>query len=341
MKFRRPWIFCLIAALLVTAPLAAIAGETLDAVKARGYVTVGVNGALFGFGMPDEKGVWRGLDVDTGRAVAAAIFGDPEKVKFVTLTTQTRFTALQSKEIDVLCRNATKTLTRETDLGLNFTSVNYYDGQGFLVPKKLGVKSATELNGATVCVLPGTTTEQNVSDFFRTNNMNMKPVVIEQNTELNQAFFSGRCDCLTSDASQLAGIRAVAPNSDDYVVLPDIISKEPLAPAVRHGDDQWRDIVDFSFLAMVAAEDMGITSKNVDEMLKSANPDIKRFLGETPGNGKALGLDEKWAYNIIKKVGNYQEVFERNVGEKTKLGIKRGLNAQWKDGGLMYAPPFK
>jgi len=341
MKKMRSSVAILLLAFSLMLPLTALAGDTLDAVKARGHLIVGVNGALFGFGMPDDKGVWRGLDVDTGRAIAAAIFGDPDKIKFVTLTTQTRFTALQSKEIDVLCRNATRTLTRETDLGLNFVSVNYYDGQGFLVPKKLGVKSAKELNGATVCVLPGTTTEQNVADYFRANKMEMKPVVIEQNTELNQAFFSGRCDVLTSDASQLAGIRAVAPNPDDYVVLPDIISKEPLAPVVRHGDDQWRDIVDFSLLAMINAEDLGINSKNVDEMLKSTDPNIQRFLGVTPGNGKALGLDENWAYNIVKKVGNYGEVFERNVGENTKLQIKRGLNAQWKNGGLMYAPPFK
>lgn len=330
-----------LVALLVMAPVAAKAGETMDAVKARGYLIVGVNGSLYGFGMPDEKGVWRGLDVDTGRAIATAIFGDPDKIKFVPLTAQTRFTALQSKEIDVLCRNATRTLSRETDLGLNFVAVNYYDGQGFLVPKKLGVKSAKELNGASICVLPGTTTEQNLADYFRANKMEMKPVVIEQNTELNQAFFSGRCDVLTSDASQLAGIRAVAPNPDDYVILPDIISKEPLAPAVRHGDDQWRDIVDFSVLAMINAEDLGISSKNVDEMLKSEDPNVKRFLGTNPGNGKALGLDEKWAYNIVKKVGNYGEVFERNVGMDSKLKIKRGLNAQWKDGGLMYSPPFK
>ena len=341
MKHMKAVVAMLVAMLLVMGSTVAMAGETLDAVKARGHLLVGVNGALYGFGMPDEKGVWRGLDVDTGRAVAAAIFGDPQKVKFVTLTTQTRFTALQSKEIDILCRNATRTLSRETDLGLDFVAVNYYDGQGFLITKKLGVKSAMELDGASVCVLPGTTTEQNVADFFRSNNMTMKPVVIEQNTELNQAFFAGRCDCLTSDASQLAGIRAVAPNPDDYMILPEIISKEPLAPAVRHGDEQWRDIVDFSVLAMIAAEDMGIDSKNVDEMLKSEDPNIKRFLGVTPGNGKALGLDEKWAYNIIKHVGNYGEVFERNVGVNTKLKLDRGLNAQWTDGGLMYAPPFK
>jgi len=341
MRFPKSGFIVLLAAWVLSLPPAAFAGETLDAVKARGYLIVGVNGGLYGFGMPDEKGLWRGLDIDTGRAIATAIFGDPDKIKYVPLTTQTRFTALQSKEVDVLCRNATRTLTRETELGLNFVAVNYYDGQGFLVPKKLGVTSARELNGASVCVLPGTTTEQNVADFFRSNKMSMKPVVIEQNTELNQAFFAGRCDCLTSDASQLAGVRAVAPNPDDYIILPEIISKEPLAPAVRHGDEQWRDIVDFCVLAMIEAEDFGVTSKNVDEMLNSPNPDIKRFLGATPGNGKALGLDEKWAYNIVKKIGNYGEVFERNVGVDTKLKLKRGLNAQWKDGGLMYAPPFK
>lgn len=340
MKLVKAGIAAAIAAALFMAPTAK-AGETLDAVKARGYIQVGVNGSLFGFGMPDDKGVWSGLDVDTARAISAAVFGAPDKLKFVPLTAQTRFTALQSKEVDVLCRNATRTLSRDTELGLNFVTPNYYDGQGFLVPTKLGVKSAKELDGASVCVLPGTTTEQNVADFFRANNMKMNPVVIEQNTELNQAFFSGRCDVLTSDASQLAGIRAVAPNSADYEILPDIISKEPLSPAVRHGDDQWRDIVDYAVLAMIAAEDLGITSANVDEMLKSTDPNVQRFLGVTPGNGKALGLDEKFAYNIVKMVGNYGEVFERNVGVNTKLQIKRGLNAQWKDGGLMYAPPFK
>ena len=341
MKLTKTRIIVVLAMMLMMVPLIAHAGETLDAVKARGYLIVGVHSSLYGFGMPDEKGVWRGLDVDTGRAVATAVFGSPDKIKFVPLTTQTRFTALQSKEIDVLCRNATRTLTRDTELGLNFAAVNYYDGQGFMVPKKLGVKSAKDLGGATVCVLPGTTTEQNVSDFFRSHKMTMKPVVIEQPTELNQAFFSGRCDCLTSDASQLAGIRAVAPNPDDYLILPEIISKEPLAPAVRHGDEQWRDIVDYTVLAMINAEDLGITSKNLDEMLKSTDPNVMRFLGVTPGNGKALGLDEKWAYNIVKHLGNYGELFERNVGKDTKLKLPRGLNAQWKDGGLMYSPPFK
>ena len=331
--------------LLMVAAIFALVGSasagTLDDVKAKGFVQVGVNGELFGFGKPDEKGVWRGLDVDTGRAIAAAVFGDAEKVKFTPLTAVTRFTALQSGEIDVLCRNATRTLTRETSLGLNFAQVNYYDGQGFLVPKSLGVKSAKELDGAAVCVLPGTTTELNVADFFRANGMKMKPVVIENTAELAQAFFAGRCDCLTSDASQLAGTRAVAPNPDDYVILPEIISKEPLAPAVRHGDDQWYDIVNFSVLAMIEAEELGIDSKNVDEKLKSTDPIVQRFLGVSPGNGKALGLDEKYAYNIIKQVGNYGEIFERNVGKDTPLKLERGLNALWTNGGLMYSPPFK
>jgi general L-amino acid transport system substrate-binding protein len=328
-----------IAAVCLTAGVA-VSG-TLDDVKKKGFVQAGVNGALFGFGKPDEKGVWKGLDIDTARAIAAAVFGDAEKVKYTTLTTQTRFTALQSGEIDVLTRNATQTLGRDTELGLDFVQVNYYDGQGFLIPNKLGVKSAKELDGASVCVLPGTTTEQNVADYFRQNKMKMNPVVIENNAELSKAFFAGRCDSLTSDASQLAGIRAVAPNPADYTILPEIISKEPLAPAVRHGDNQWKDVVNYAVLAMIEAEELGITSKNVDEMMSSTDPRIQRFLGVTAGNGKALGLDEKWAYNIVKQVGNYSEVFERNVGVATPLMLKRGLNALWNNGGLMYSPPFK
>jgi general L-amino acid transport system substrate-binding protein len=331
----------LLALLAVFALIGTATAGTLDDVKAKGFIQAGVNGDLFGFGKPDEKGVWKGLDVDTARAVAAAVFGDADKVKYTPLTAKTRFTALQSGEIDVLTRNCTQTLSRDTALGLNFVQVNYYDGQGFLVPKKLGVKSAKELDGASVCVLPGTTTELNVADYFRSNGMKMKPVVIENTAELAKAFFAGRCDCLTSDASQLAGTRAVASNPKDYIILPEIISKEPLAPAVRHGDDQWMDIVNYSVLAMINAEELGITSKNVDEMLKSKDPKIMRFLGVTEGNGKALGLDEKFAYNIVKQVGNYGEVFERNVGVNTPLGIERGLNALWTDGGLMYSPPFK
>jgi len=334
-------VYFLIAMIAMLALIGSASAGTLDDVKAKGFVQAGVNGDLFGFGKPDEKGVWRGLDVDTARAIAAAVFGDADKVKYTPLTAKTRFTALQSGEIDVLTRNCTVTLGRDTDLGLDFAQVNYYDGQGFLVPKKLGLKSAKELDGASVCVLPGTTTELNVADYFRANGMKMKPVVIENTAELAKAFFAGRCDCLTSDASQLAGTRAIAPNAKDYVILPTIISKEPLAPAVRHGDNQWKDIVNWSVLAMIEAEELGITSKNVDEMLKSTDPKIMRFLGVTEGNGKALGLDEKFAYNIVKQVGNYGEVFERNVGVNTPLGIERGLNALWTDGGLMYSPPFK
>ena len=341
MKHFKLWLIVMMAAALIAAAGVVLAGETLSTVKARGHVIAGVNGSVFGFSMPDDKGVWRGLDVDTARAVAAAVFGDAGKVKFTALTAVQRLPALQSKEIDVLCRNTTQTLTRETVNGLNFTHVNFYDGQGFLVPKKLGVKSAKELEGATVCVLPGTTTEMNVSDFFRSNGMKWKPVVIEQTAELSKAFFAGRCDALTSDASQLAAHRAVARNPDDYVLLPEIISKEPLAPVVRHGDDQWYDIVNFTVMAMINAEEMGITSKNVDKMLKSKDPQIQRFLGVTPGMGKALGLDEKWVYNIIKQVGNYGEVFELNVGVSTKLGLERGLNDLWTRGGLMYAAPFR
>jgi len=339
MKMSRLTVLVMILSLLVAG--VAFAGKDLDAVKKKGYIQAGVNGGVFGFGMPDEKGVWKGLDVDTAKAVAAAIFGDASKVKYTPLTAQQRFTALQSGEIDVLTRNATRTLSRETQLGLNFVTVNYYDGQGFMVPKKLDVKSAVELSGATVCVLPGTTTEQNAADYFRSNNMDWKPVVIESTSELAKTFFAGRCDVLTSDASQLAGSRAVAPNPGDYMILPEIISKEPLAPAVRHGDDQFRDIVDFSVQAMIAAEELGITSKNVDQMLKSENPSVQRFLGVIEGNGAALGVDEKWAYNIVKQVGNYGEVFERNVGVNTTLGIERGLNALWTNGGLMYSIPFK
>jgi general L-amino acid transport system substrate-binding protein len=329
----------LVMVLLLTAGIS-VAG-TLDEVRSRGHLIVGVNGGVFGFSMPDDKGEWKGLDVDTAKAIAAAVFGDVGKIKYSAVTAVQRLPALQSKEIDVLCRNTTATLTRETVNGLNFAHVNYYDGQGFLVPKKLGVKSAKQLGGATVCVLPGTTTELNAADYFRKTGMQWKPVVIEQNAELNKAFFSGRCDCLTSDLSQLAAQRSVAPNPADYVLLPEIISKEPLAPVVRHGDDQWYDIVNWTVMALIQAEEFGITSKNVDEMLKSQDPEIQRFLGVTPGLGKALGLDEKWAYNMIKQVGNYGEIFERNVGKNTPLGLERGLNALWINGGLMYALPLR
>ncbi|MCG8683492.1 MAG: amino acid ABC transporter substrate-binding protein [Desulfobacterales bacterium] len=331
-----------LATCITVLAMAAVASAgTLDEVKARGYIKAGVNGSVFGFSMPDDKGEWKGLDVDTAKAVAAAVFGDASKVKFSALTAVQRLPALQSKEIDVLCRNTTQTLSRETKSGLNFAQVNYYDGQGFLIPKKLGVKSAKELDGATVCVLPGTTTEMNAADYFRTNGMKWSPVVIENTAELNKAFFAGRCDVLTSDASQLAAQRSVAPNPSDYELLPEIISKEPLCPVVRHGDDQWYDIVNWTVMAMIQAEEFGINSKNVDEMMKSANPGIKRFLGVTPGMGAQMGLDDKWAYNIVKQVGNYGEVFDRNIGPDTPLALQRGLNALWTEGGLMYASPIR
>ncbi|HWG79436.1 MAG TPA: amino acid ABC transporter substrate-binding protein, partial [Stellaceae bacterium] len=298
----------------------ALAGATLDGVKSRGVVTCAANTGLAGFGMPDQQGNYKGLDADTCRAVAAAVFGDVKKVKFIPTTTQQRFTVLQSGEADILTRNTTWTALRDTEQGLNFAPVTYYDGQGFMVAKKTGIKSAKELDGATICVQPGTTTELNLADYFRTNHMTFKPLVVEKLAEVENAFFSGRCDAYTTDRSGLAATRAgKASNPDDYVILPEIISKEPLAPAVRHGDDEWFDIVKWTVFAMIGAEEKGITSANVDEALKSDDPDVKRMLGVTPGIGKALHLDEKWAYNIIKQVGNYGEVFERNVGSNTPL----------------------
>src|SRR5689334_23516813 len=334
-----------VAATLLGAAGTGHAGKDLDAVKARGSLICGVSTGVAGFASADSQGKWTGLDVDTCRAVAAALFGDSEKVKYVPTTAQQRFTALQSGEVDLLARTTTYTLTRDTALGFDFTGVNYYDGQGFMVNKKLGVKSAKELNGATVCVAPGTTTELNLADYFRAQKMSFKPVVIEKVEEIRAAFFSGRCDVYTTDASGLYATRAanVPPPAkpDDFVILPEIISKEPLAPAVRHGDNQFADIVKWAQYAMIEAEEYGITSKNVNDMLKSDNPTIKRILGVTPGMGKALGVDEKWVYNIVKQVGNYGETFERNVGMGSPLKIARGQNALWTQGGLQYAPPIR
>jgi general L-amino acid transport system substrate-binding protein len=340
--------YSLAAAASVAAILAsgsAMAGKDLDSIKSRGQLVCGVPTGTAGFGMADSQGKWVGLDVDVCRAVAAAIFGDAEKVKYTPLTAQQRFTALQSGEVDILSNNTTATLTRDTALGLDFTAITYYDGQGFMVNKKLGVKSAKELNGATVCVAPGTTTELNLADYFRAQKMNLKPVVIEKVEEIRAAFFSGRCDVYTTDASGLYSTRAanVPPPAkpDDFIVLPEIISKEPLAPAVRHGDNQFEDIVRWSQYAMLEAEEYGITSKNVDDMLKSDNPTIKRILGTTPGMGKALGVDEKWVYNIVKQVGNYGESYDRHVGPGSLLKIDRGVNKLWTQGGLQYAPPIR
>jgi len=321
----------------------AVAGRDLDAVKARGVLICGVAaGGLAGFMLADSQGKWKGLDVDVCRAVAAAIFGDSEKVKYTPVSAQQRFTALQSGEVDMLSNNTTWTLTRDTALGLDFTGITYYDGQGFMVNKKLGVKSAKELNGATVCVPSGSTTELNLADYFRANKMTLKPVVFDDIDQIRGAFFAGRCDVYTGDRVRLYATRAAnAPNPDDYVILPEIISKEPLGPVVRHGDNQFADIVRWAQYAMIEAEEYGITSKNVDEMLNSENPSIKRILGVTPGMGKALGVDERWVYTIVKQVGNYGEAFERNLGMGSPLKIDRGLNKLWTEGGLQYAPPIR
>jgi general L-amino acid transport system substrate-binding protein len=318
------------------------AGPTLDKVKQAGGIVCGVQTGVAGFAQPDSQGKYSGFNVDICRAISAALFGDPEKVKYVPLTAQQRFTALQSGEVDLLSNNTTWTLQRDTDLGFDFAPIVFYDGQGFMVAKKLNVKSAKELNGATICVQPGTTTELNMADYFRSNKMDYKPVVIEKIDEAVGAFFSGRCDAFTTDSSALAAVRVGrASNPDDYVILPERISKEPLAPVVRQGDDQWHDIVDWVIFAMMEAEEKGITQKNVDEMTKSDDPSIKRILGVTPGMGKALGLDEKWAYNAIKLVGNYGEIFDKHLGLGSPLKLERGYNNLWTKGGLIYAPPIR
>lgn len=313
---------------------------TLQKVKKNGHVRCGVNQGLVGFSTPNSKGQWEGIDVDYCRALASAIFGDDSKVKYIPLSGQQRFTALQSGEIDVLSRNTTMTLSRDTALGLNFGPTLFYDGQGFMVRKSDGIKSAKELDGASICVQQGTTTELNLSDYFRARKLKFKPVVFEDVTEVSKAFMSKRCDVITADASALAADRSKVANPDAYLILPEVISKEPLGPAVRHGDDSWADIVRWTLYALLTAEELEIDSKSVDSFLKSDSPQIKRFLGVNPGNGKSLGLDEKWAYWIIKKVGNYSEVFERNVGMGSALKIIRGQNALWNNGGIMYAPPM-
>jgi general L-amino acid transport system substrate-binding protein len=313
--------------------------STLDSVRSKGFVQCGVNTGLAGFSQPDSKGVWRGIDVDVCRAVAAAVLGDAGKVRYTPLTAQQRFTALQSGEVDILSRNTTWTITRDTSLGLNFVGVNYYDGQGFMVPRKLNVKSARQLNGATVCVQPGTTTELNLADYFRSNKMTFKPVVIEKLEEVLNAYFAGRCDVFTTDHSGLIALRGSrAPKPDDHVILPEIISKEPLGPAVRHGDDRWFDIVKWSMFAMLEAEELALSSKNIDDQAKTANPSIQRFVGASGDIGKMLGIDNRWALNIVKQVGNYAESFDANL---KPLGFERGLNRLWNQGGLMYAPPIR
>ncbi|MFD2262545.1 amino acid ABC transporter substrate-binding protein [Lacibacterium aquatile] len=332
-----------VAAAVALAPGAQAQGAgTLAKVKAAGVLTCGVSTGVPGFSAPDAQGNWTGLDVDVCRAVAAVALGDATKVKFVPLSSQQRFAALQSGEIDILSRNTTWTLSRDTSLGLNFAPVTFYDGQGFMVPKKLGVKSAKELNGATVCVQPGTTTELNLADYFRANKMEFKPVVIADLAEVEAAFFAGRCDVYTTDASGLASTRSArAGNADDYIILPELISKEPLAPAVRQGDDEWFNLAAWTVAALVQAEELGITKANVEEQKKSDNPEVKRVLGVTPGMGKALNVSEDWVVTAVKAVGNYGEIFERNVGRNTPLKLERGLNALWTKGGLQYAMPIR
>ena len=326
--------------LLLTAG-AAHAGATLNAIKERGFIKCGVSDGLPGFSFADEKGNYSGIDVDVCRAVAAAVFGDSTKVKFTPLPAKERFTALQSGEIDVLSRNTTWTSNRDSAQGMNFAGVTYYDGQGFLVNKKLGVKSAKELDGATVCINAGTTHELNLSDYFRANKKKFTPLTYEKSDESAKSLEAGRCDVLTSDQSQLYAQRIKLAKPDDYVVLPEVISKEPLGPVVRHGDDEWLDIVKWTLYAMVTAEELGVNSKNVEEMKKSTNPDVKRLLGVEGDKGKEFGLANDWMAVVIRQVGNYGEIFERNVGKDSPLKIARGLNALWNQGGLQYAPPVR
>ena len=320
----------------------AAAAGTLDDVKARGTLNCGVSTGLVGFAAPDANGEWNGFDVSVCRAVAAAVLGDPTAVEFVPTTGKTRFTALASGEIDMLARNTTWTFSRDVDLKFTFIGVNYYDGQGFMVPKELGVSSATELDGATVCIQTGTTTELNLADYFRANNISYEPVPIETNAEAQQQYLAGACDVYTTDASGLAATRATFEAPGDHVLLPEIISKEPLGPLVRHGDNEWGDVVRWTLNALISAEELGITSANIGEMTAGTNnPEINRILGTEGTLGEMLGLDADWAVKALSVSGNYGEIFEANIGESTPIGLARGLNAQWTDGGLLYSPPFR
>jgi len=325
---------------------AASAG-TLDDVKAKGFVQCGVSQGLPGFSNPDSQNNWTGMDVDFCKALAAAIFNDPSKVKFSPLSAKERFTALQSGEVDVLSRNTTWTMSRDTSLGLKFAGIMYYDGQGFMVRKSLGINTALKLDGATVCTNTGTTTELNLADYFKAHNMKYQVVAIEDSNQVRQAYDEGRCDIFTTDQSGLYAERLSLKNPEDNIVLPEIISKEPLGPVVRQGDDGWFNVVKWTYYALINAEDLGITQANVEEMKASTNPEIQRVLGvknadgTAAGFGAGIGLDEEWVVRIVKAVGNYGEIFERNVGEKTPLKIARGKNALWKDGGLQYAPPIR
>lgn len=317
------------------------AGKTYDSVKEKGYVQCGVSTGIPGFSIAGSKGEWSGIDVDLCKAIATMVFNDPDKFKTTPLTTQQRLTALQSGEIDVLTRNTTATLTRDTTLGLMSAGINYYDSQGVMVSKDLGVSSAKELDGAAVCVQPGTTTELNLADWFRANKLSFNPVVINNPEEAMRSYSAGRCDAFTTDKSGLATMRSTLSSPEDHIILPEDFSKEPLGPMVRQGDDEWFMVVRWALNAMLEAEEYGITSENVDDMLKSDNPNIQRILGVTGEVGKGFDLDSKWAYNVIKNVGNYGESFERNIGMSTPMKLERGLNAQWRDGGLMYGWPVR
>ncbi len=321
--------------------LAAAQSPTLDSVKKRGQLVCGVNTGLAGFSVPDDRGQWTGIDADFCRAVAAAIFGDGNKVRFVPLNAKERFTALQSGEVDMLSRNTTWTMSRDTSLGLNFTGVIFYDGQAFMTRKALGLKSATDLKGASICVQSGTTNELNLADFFATRGLPYRPVVFERLVEVLGAYNSGRCDAFTTDSSQLVAERTRLPDPEAHEILPDLISKEPLGPAVRQGDAAWSNIVRWTLFAMINAEELGITQSNVESMRDAANPEIRRLLGAEGEYGKGLGLADDWAVSVLKAVGNYGECFERNLGQGSPLKIVRGRNALWKDGGLMYAPPVR
>lgn len=333
--------------LLSTAAITAVistgaAAGTLDDVKSKGFVQCGVSGGVPGFSNADDKGNWTGIDVDVCRAVAAAIFNDPQKVKFTPLSAKERFTALQSGEIDILSRNTTWTYSRDVSLGLDFTSINFYDGQGFMVQKDLGVTSALDLDGATVCTEQGTTTELNMADFFRKHKMSYVPVIVQKADEAVAAYVSGRCDVYTTDKSGLAAQRTKLKNASNHIILPETVSKEPLGPVVRHGDNSWKDLVTWVMYVQINAEEMGITSKNVAKIKAEAkDPAIRRLLGAEGNMGKDLGLNADWAYNVIAQVGNYGEEFDRNVGKDSPLNLPRGLNKLWNDGGIMYAPPVR
>jgi general L-amino acid transport system substrate-binding protein len=329
--------------LAAVSALAGIASaDTLADIKARGELICGTNTGLTGFAAPDANGVYQGFDVAVCKAIAAAVLGDATKVRYVPTTGETRFTALASGEVDLLVRNSTWTFSRDTDLKFDFVAVNYYDGQGFMVKKDLGVSSAKELDGATVCIQTGTTTELNLADFFKANNISYTPVTVADDSEAQRQYVAGACDAYTTDASGLAASRATLPDAENHIILPEIISKEPLGPVVRHGDNNWGDIVRWTFYALVAAEELGITSANVNEIgTSTVNPEIKRFLGTEGDMGAMIGLDAEWAKRAIAANGNYGEIFAANIGESTPIGLARGLNAQWTQGGLMYAPPFR